>query len=422
VGAKADGITGSATSATGPFDSSTDNENYLVAVKYGEVTVTDQKGNDDAEDNEKLAAGDAPHAIDDVWAGSVNARDNTNDDDEVVSTEKVITYTNVEAPTNIPFVVDDDGKGRYTLDANDDEGNSQSLTFSMSDHSGKATLTDSRVTVPAPDGTATLVGEDDDETKDMKENEYQGTFDGAEGTFTCTGGASGCAVTVEDGKITNMVNVHFTPEEDATVSEPDGDFLHYGFWVKSSEDKMGDPVYEIQTFAGGMEPFAALSTLTGRTGDAAGSATYEGTAGGVYSQKIAYDSTTGKLVSGHVGAFTADVNLKAYFGTSPDVAVNKQNAIEGTVSNFMDGDFEIGFPDAELITKKFNADDGETSGGKGTVAGVWSASFFGPSAAVDHDDNPDTDEEVPMPSGVAGTFNANFDNGSVAGGYGANKK
>ena len=168
-----------------------------------------------------------------------------NDDGE---TEVAIVYTDIEAPTDIPFVMAD-GKGRYILDANDDDGGeSQSLTFAQA-HGGLATLTDSRVTVPSPGGTVSLIGADDADTEDVKENEYSGTFDGAPGTFTCTE-ANGCTVTIEDSKITGMASVHFTPEEDATVSEPDGEYLHYGFWLKKTTDEDGAITYnEVEAFA-----------------------------------------------------------------------------------------------------------------------------------------------------------------------------
>ena len=98
-----------------------------------------------------------------------------NDDGE---TEVAIVYTDIEAPTDIPFVIAD-GKGRYTLNTNPDGDNAdQSLNFDQTlTHGGLATLTDSRVTVPSPNGTVSLTGEDDAETEDVKENEYSGTFD-----------------------------------------------------------------------------------------------------------------------------------------------------------------------------------------------------------------------------------------------------
>ena len=86
----------------------------------------------------------------------------------------------------------------------------------------------------------------------MKENEYSGTFDGASGTFTCIAAATdGCDVTVtEDGEITAMADVYFTPDEDATVEEDDGEYLHYGFWLKKTTDADDVTTYnEVETFA-----------------------------------------------------------------------------------------------------------------------------------------------------------------------------
>ena len=54
---------------------------------------------------------------------------------------------------------------------------------------------------------------------------------------------------------------------------------------------------------------------------------------------------------------------------------------------------------------------GATGGG---APGSWSATFHGDVTA------PDTETPVvPLPSSVVGEFNANFSNGSVAGGFGA---
>ena len=49
--------------------------------------------------------------------------------------------------------------------------------------------------------------------------------------------------------------------------------------------------------------------------------------------------------------------------------------------------------------------------------------FYGSSAAVDHDDdNTDTVEINRQPVAVTGEFNANFTDGTAAGGFGANKE
>ena len=122
-------------------------------------------------------------------------------------------------------------------------------------------------------GSVTLMGGDD--------NEYSGTFDGAEGTFTCTL-ADGCAVTVEDGEITNMLSVHFTPdEEDVTVKEDDADYLHYGFWLKRTTDEDGVLTYnEVETFADSSIP------ASGTVARVEGTAEYDGGATGVYVKNV----------------------------------------------------------------------------------------------------------------------------------------
>ena len=43
------------------------------------------------------------------------------DEDGDVVEEIVIVSTDIEEPTDIPFVLVPDGKGRYTLNANDDD-------------------------------------------------------------------------------------------------------------------------------------------------------------------------------------------------------------------------------------------------------------------------------------------------------------
>ena len=213
--------------------------------------------------------------------------------------------------------------------------------------------------------------------------------------------------------------MYFTPAEGATVSEPDDDFLHYGYWVDSSTNEDDDPVRKVQTFAGGSIPYTGdLPNPTDRSI----SATYEGAAVGVYAQKTAFSPQTGALLTGHVGSFTADVVLNANFGQSTSVAVDDQNAISGTISNFMDGEFELGWT-ATLKTKKFTAGTGETSGGEDAAPGSWTASLFGSSASdFDHDDNAGTDAIARVPSGVAGEFIVHFENGHAAGAYGAEKK
>ena len=57
----------------------------------------------------------------------------------------------------------------------------------------------------------------------------------------------------------------------------------------------------------------------------------------------------------------------------------------------------------------------------GGPEGLFSATFYGSVAAVDDMDDTTTDVR-PTPSSVVGEFNANFGNGTVAGGFGARKQ
>ena len=222
-------------------------ERDRIATK---VTVTvNGEAADDSDDVEFM-----PQDMDLGAGNSMHVLKMDADADGKVVEEIVIVSTDIEVPTDIPFVMADaDSKGRYALDANEDEDeNAQSLDFSEDNHGGLAMLTDSRVAVPAPSGSVTLMG-DNEATEDVKENEYRGTFDGAEGTFTCTVDG-GCAVTVVDGEITNMESVHFTPDdEEVTVEEDDADYLNYGFWLKRTTDADGATTYnEVETFAGSL--------------------------------------------------------------------------------------------------------------------------------------------------------------------------
>ena len=80
-----------------------------------------------------------------------------------------------------------------------------------------------------------------------------------------------------------------------------------------------------------------------------------------------------------------------------------------------------------LKSDMFTADAGTASGtaNGGGAAGSFNATFHGDTALYDHDDGRrrrrPTAEIARQPSSVVGEFDANFSNGSVAGGFGARK-
>ena len=415
AGTKTEAITAEGGQET---DAGIGTENYAtviaVAHKDGAVSISVSRGEgDDKVDFVKMASLRGA----DRSTGSMNVL-GPNDDGE---TEIAIVYTDIGVPTDIPFAGEG---GRYTLDANNTTADpvvSQSLNFNdqQNHNDGRVVLTDSRVTVPAPSGSVTLLS-DDENTDDVKENRYAGTFDGATGTFTCTAASGGCAVTVVGGKITGMTSVHFTPDKGEKVTEPDGDYLHYGVWLmKTAQDDGSDKYNEVQTFA-----FSSIGAVTDVSG-VVGTASYKGGAAGVYVRNVYVPSTVGekKLDHANSGHFTAAVNLTASFaGTS--VAEDDRNSIKGTIDGFTlsGGEDASGWGvnvDAEIAVNAGTA-SGMAKGG-GTDPGSFSANFHGADTG-DTDNDANTPEVAIGPKVLVGEFNAEFTNGSVAGGFGARKQ
>lgn len=93
---------------------------------------------------------------------------------------------------------------------------------------------------------------DDATTRGVDEGLHDGTYNGAEGTYRCTG-TTVCTVTFNDkGAVTgNTGGWVFVPDEGATSDQPDYDYLRYGFWLKRTTDSDGVLTYnEVETFAG----------------------------------------------------------------------------------------------------------------------------------------------------------------------------
>ncbi len=128
--------------------------------------------------------------------------------------------------------------------------------------------------------------------------------------------------------------------------------------------------------------------------------------------------------------------MTAYFDQSvndPDTAFDEADRIapallhtlSGTIDNFDLSGHDTG-PGWSVtlqgpIDESTGTAEGTAMGGSGV--GSFNATFHGP-AAHDHDDDDDAvTVDVPIaPGSVVGEFNANFSNGSVAGGFGARKE
>ena len=289
--------------------------------------------------------------------------------------------------------------------------------------------------------TGSDIDNDDDET-------VTGTVNGIPGTFTCTTGT--CSVTFADeapGRAENTVatitGAGWTFESDENVESQatqDNDYLYFGYWLQTADDNK----FAFNTFFGGNQPFALTSDLTTNTTFTAAdsTATFSGNAGGKYVEKtLAIKDGALDVTRLHVGHFTADANLTAYFGTSTGIAANKHNTISGTINNFMDGDKELNFSvtlnsinfgtDGDNISHAggtFGSTDADVAANKAVSAihgttqnmsGGWNGGFFGLSSA-ETSSTTDTDANV-LPTGVAGEFNAHFSDGHVVGSFGATR-
>ena len=340
--------------------------------------------------------------------GSMNVL-GPNDDGE---TEIAIVYTDIQAPTDIPFVMAD-GKGRYGLNTNNnDAGAAQSLTINTS-NVGNAASSE----FPSTPDTTREYGQDVADTEDENEGAFEGTFDGASGTFECA--SNNCSLeTNADGKVTTVSGTwRFTPGEDETVSETDQDYLHYGVWLKkTAQDDGSDEYNQVETFA---DSNLDASTTVAQV---EGSASYKGGAAGVYVRNVYVPSTTGvqELDYANSGHFTAVVDLTATFGqmnaedctgaNCGTIAPNLINTVSGTIDGFTlsGGEDASGWGVDVAGTVADNGISGTAKGGGGDDGSI-SGNFHG-------------DETDKAPKVLVGEFNAEFTNGSVAGGFGARRQ
>lgn len=322
------------------------------------------------------------------------------DMDGNVVEEVVMVSTDIEAPTDIPFAAVDDNMGRYTLDANPDD-NSVNRSLDISDTNLSMV---SGVSEFPSAASQTAIAFDENA-------EFSGMFDGAPGTYTCA--SSGCTVSTDSaGALSTIAGTwHFTPSRGATVSEPDGDYLHYGFWLERTKDSDGvvTSYGEVEVFAGAsVDPSGVVSSVTG-------TAEYSGGALGVYVSNNEYSSEDGSLINASSGHFTADVSIMVTFGQVPvsdtdstgTIAPNLLNTFTGTIDNFI-------LSGGEKNSWSVDLSDDDINDGVGNDDNAWSATFYGPT----------TDGNGPVaPHTIVGEFSHTFDKeGSVAGAFGARKE
>lgn len=238
--------------------------------------------------------------------------------------------------------------------------------------------------------------------------EVRGTYDGASGTYRCSGTAgtsctatrSGSGYTLGGGTWT------FTADAGAVVSRPDGSFLRFGWWARDD-----GKAARVATFVSEVRPDGSAALLSGDINALEGEARYQGGATGKVAIYSALDDD-----GNEAGVFTAAATLEAKFGTA-----TAPGEISGTLNSFSvdgrDKDWSVS------LTKAAIANGASTFGGptirtewviggkKATAAGSWSGAFY------------ETDAVSGVPNTAAGQFTSEYGNvGRMIGAFGANKQ
>ena len=241
------------------------------------------------------------------------------------------------------------------------------------------------------------------------EYETRGSLGGASGTFRCGGDTQvTCSVKRTGSELEfpapGLGTWTFRPSSASeSVRVEDSEYMYFGWW---SRQNTGTGSWEFKAFHGpGGTDGHRVTDVTGVTG----SAEYQGPAAGYYA--IYEPASAG---SEH-GAFTATATLTADFDANP-------NTVSGTIDQFS------GHPDWSLSLESGDIADIESYAGVDDVddgviwtigddpaaaGGSWEANFYSNLASGDRDSDL-------VPSGIAGTFRATYDQvGHLIGAFGA---
>ena len=253
-----------------------------------------------------------------------------------------------------------------------------------------------------------------------------GTLGGASGRYVCSSDTwtTSCTVQKRGSDLYFVGPWTFRPSSGTVrVRVDDSTYMHFGWW---SRQDISDGSWSFQTFHGDdgdadtPSSLVQIGEITGGN-DVSGTATYQGPAVGYYA---IYQPLGGQ--SGH-GDFSATANLTADFDTSE---------LHGTIDQFQ------GHSDWSLTLNR-SAIDGDNKDGAGaanddddgvswkigdrtTDGGSWEANFY--SNLVDNDPGTSVNDEArngAVPSGIAGTFSAEYsdtsgaDIGRLMGAFGA---
>ena len=383
-----------------------------------DVTVTAKRAGPD------IKVDDFTHVMGPMYSLMHDADDDGNVVQEIVLVDHTITSpkgTSFGKVHELDVSTDTTNDGTAAMD--DDTFEARDLGDALVDTTPEDVVVMARVmsaafAFPSDEGSETVLtfDENDSDTSGDQADEVAGTYDGAPGTYRCNDAAP-CTVELErdsKGKVSIVAMSDgwiFTPDENAKVYVVDTEYASFGVWLKRTTDADGVLTYNmVDTFAMGTPATTAVT-------DVDGTATYKGSALGVYVHNVL--DPAGEVASATGGSFTADATLTAHFGQTVELelAPIDENTITGTIDNFELAGGEAQKWSVELMRSAKYDDAGEdvafvgkTKGGG--AEGDYSGRFYGGTGVAN---------DV-APGEVAGEFTANFLNGHVAGGFGATKQ
>jgi len=263
--------------------------------------------------------------------------------------------------------------------------------------------------------------------------ETTGSVAGASGTFTCASDgqppANACGVTNQGNHFFFDGPWVFTPSASAQVSVDDTEYMYFGWWAHQSNPNNTAGAWQFRTFHGPSAEGGNRSTAQ-EIARLSGTATYTGVAAGYYSFFHPLDSGS------DYGPFTARATLTANFTTTGDGSGAEEETVTGTIDQFQGRESRLDW----IVTLKQRDIAGGVipSAGANAVswkikdeavsapdAGTWEAAFYSnlPAAKRGGTTTPAEDEEDATPTGIAGTFEAEYHSvGKMIGAFGAHKE
>ena len=304
-----------------------------------------------------------------------------------ISDDTIVVYSDVGAPSRTPIM---EVYGAFAVD----EDSTNLLAISITDQHNNL-ITSSHFPTPGRTATIPLTIDSTDDDNDDMTAKLRGSFDGASGTFQCSGGA--CTVRNTGGGYVLDGTWTFRTSKTSRVNVPDEEFMHFGWWRKKTNETGAFTYGPISGVGGSAVSGNGFTTLEG-------SATYEGPAIGQYAiyQPLGTQSNH--------GAFKATARFTANFDTE---------RLSGSVSGFdVSSGWSLTLQETSMANGTVSQGDVSwTIDGNIQDGGNWNGAFHSEiDPYMDH-----------IPDGLAGEFNAAYgdtDNpvGRLVGAFGTHKK